>query len=57
MPHFSKMFRRMNTVQKKKRVKRRPFDAETLPPIKNAPPEEIFGKDLKLPKSKSSKKK
>jgi hypothetical protein len=57
MPHFSKVFRRANTVQKFVRTKRKPFDAETMPPIKNATPEEIFGSQLKNSKNKSKNKK
>jgi len=55
MPHFSKMFRKANTVQKKVRKKRRPFDATDLKPVKHATPVEIFGKDLKI-KGKDKKK-
>ena len=57
MPHFSKVFKKANTLQKKKRIKRRPFDAETLKPIKHAKPEEIFGAALNAPTTKTSTKK
>ena len=33
MPHFSKVFKKANTLQKKVRKKRRPFDAQDLKPI------------------------
>jgi len=55
MPHFTRAFKLANTNQKKKRVKRRPFDAETLKPIKHAKAEDIFGSDLNNP-SKNDKK-
>tara|TARA_R110002020_G_scaffold343810_1_gene558153 strand:- start:6734 stop:6910 length:177 start_codon:yes stop_codon:yes gene_type:complete len=57
MPHFSKVFKKANTLQKKKRIKRRPFDAENLKPIKHAKPEEIFGDALNNPAKNSTKKK
>tara|TARA_R110000765_G_scaffold374828_1_gene465402 strand:- start:201 stop:377 length:177 start_codon:yes stop_codon:yes gene_type:complete len=57
MPHFTRSFKLANTKQKKKRVKRRPFDAETLKPIKHATPTEIFGTELKVKSDKKSKKK
>jgi|TARA_R110000803_G_scaffold73109_4_gene136875 hypothetical protein len=57
MPHFSKIFRKANTVQKKFRTKRRPFDAETLKPVKHAKPQEIFGAALNVVSTKKAKKK
>tara|TARA_R110000751_G_scaffold139524_3_gene243256 strand:+ start:792 stop:965 length:174 start_codon:yes stop_codon:yes gene_type:complete len=57
MPHFTRSWKLANTKQKKKKVKRRPFDAEKLKPIKNATPVEIFGSDLKTTSiSKKNKK-
>tara|TARA_R110000744_G_scaffold30987_2_gene73139 strand:+ start:499 stop:672 length:174 start_codon:yes stop_codon:yes gene_type:complete len=57
MPHFSKIFKKSNTVQKKKRIKRRPFDAATLKPVKHAKPEEIFGASLNNPSKNKKEKK
>ena len=56
MPHIFKTFRTSNLHKLKKWKSKVVLDIDKMPPVKQASPDEIFGKSFKTQKSKKSKK-
>ena len=56
MPHIFKTFRTSNLHKLKKWKSKVVLDIDKMPPVKQASPDEIFGKSFKAQKSKKSKK-